>query len=335
MRKAKRFAFVGFRHSHILDLFDRVQARSDCEIVASCESDMETRDRLQFWKKTETTYFDFEQMLRESDADIIAIGDVYARRGELAIAALRYGKHVISDKPICTSQKELDQITQLCCDRNLSVGCQFDLVEAESIRKMKAAIQGLELGCLCTISISAQHPLRLGSRASWYFEADQHGGTINDIGIHVFDLIPWLTGQAWDKILFAREWNAKALSFPHFKDCAQFYALTESGVACFADVSYLAPDILGYDLPQYWRITAHGTAGMAEVFLGSPEILIVSDGDNTVEPRAIQVPVTTDYLNDFLEETIMDSNSKSSTERAINASRWALKAQSIARMCCV
>ncbi|MCP4516547.1 MAG: EamA family transporter, partial [Delftia sp.] len=45
------------------------------------------------------------------------------------------------------------------------------------------------IGAVQTMSMSGQHPLRLGERPAWYFEPGRHGGTITDIGVHAVDLI--------------------------------------------------------------------------------------------------------------------------------------------------
>lgn len=326
-----RIAFAGFRHPHIMGLWARAKEHPNCRIVAAWEIDPETRKQLQEGAEVELTHESFQQMLQDSGCTIVAIGDVYARRGALAIAALEAGKHVICDKPICTKREELEKISQLSKQGGLSVGCQLDLVEAAPVRQLQAVLRSGALGAICTITIGAQHPLRFNTRAAWYFEPGMHGGTINDIGIHIFDLVPWLVGADWKTLVAARTWNAKALRTPHFKDCAQFLAVLDNGVSCFADVSYLAPDKLGYELPHYWRITVHGTQGMAEASYGDPDILVVTD--EATAPKKIPAPggPCPGYLEDFLQE-IEGSPSKTGliTQRILSASRQALDAQAVA-----
>lgn len=324
-----RIAFAGFRHPHILALWRIVAAHPDCEIAGAWEADEATRAQLRSAGEISLTHERFEELLAPGVCDIVAVGDVYGKRGELLVAALRAGKHVISDKPICTSLSELDEIERLAKANHLSVGCQLDLVEAASIRQLRAIILSGELGRICTVTIGAQHALRLDSRAGWYFEPGVHGGTINDIGIHVFDLMPWLIGAPWEKLLIARTWNAKAERFPHFQDCAQFYALLENGATCYADVSYLAPDHLGFELPQYWRITVHGTRGVAETSYSSDSVVVTTDSDRT--PRAIsgEPAAPGRHLADFLSE-IAGSPAQDgglTTARVLNSSRWALETQ--------
>jgi len=324
-------AFAGFRHPHILSLWRQAHNHPHCRIVGAWEEDLTAREQLRAGGEVSLTHDSFSQLLSESGCEIVAIGDVYARRGRLAVDALSAGKHVISDKPLCTDIEEWKAIRDLAAARGLAIGCQLDLRENGAMRRLRAILTGGQIGEICTLNIQAQHPLRQRSRATWYFEAGQHGGTINDIGVHAFDLIPWLTGLSWRKVLVARHWNAKAASMPHFRDCAQFLATLENGASCFADLSYLAPDTLGFELPHYWRFTVHGTRGMAEASYGEAKVLVVSDTDQV--PRFIPAieEFERDCLTDFLAEIegfpVTDGLA---TARVLEASRLALEAQQMA-----
>src|SRR6188474_2260031 len=121
-----RFAFAGFRHSHILDLLTGVEEHEDTEVVACCEEDAMTREQLAAAGRVTITHKDFTTMLREVECDVVAIGDYYGRRGELAIAALSAGCHVLGDKPLCTSLRELDEIERLASERQKLVSLQLD-----------------------------------------------------------------------------------------------------------------------------------------------------------------------------------------------------------------
>lgn len=326
-----RIAFAGFRHGHIHSLWARANDHRDCEIVGAWENDPTTRKELEAAGTVRLTHDSFQQMLAESQCSVVAIGDTYARRGALAIAALKAGKHVISDKPLCTSLNELAEIERLAKEKSLSLGCQLDLREAGSLRQLQKVVQAGTLGKICTITATGQHPLRYGVRAAWYFEPGQHGGTINDIGVHVFDFAPWLTGSSWKSILAARTWNAKAVEAPHFNDCAQFLATLEDGTSCFADLSYLAPNTIGFSLPQYWRVTVHGTKGMAETSYNSATVTVVTDDDEVAQ----ELPALTDtipgYLQDFFDEiTGSSSPTGLTTDNILATARQSLEAQALA-----
>ncbi len=317
-----RFAFAGFRHAHILDLLAGVNERGDCETVACCEEDAATRAGL----GVAITHTDFATMLREVECDVIAIGDYYARRGALAIAALEAGRHVLSDKPLCTTLDEQAAIERLAAERVLLVGLQLDTRDYAAFRTLREIIASGEVGEVCTIRIDGQHPLLPGTRPAWYFEPGKHGGTINDIGIHAFDFVPWLTSLDWRRIDAARTWNAKARDHPHFHDCAQLMATLESGAGVLADFSYLAPDRLGYKLPHYWHVLVHGTRGLAEAHLQAEHVTVITDTSAIPEIRPVLEKRPRGYLDDFLLE-LGGKPAALTTAQCLRASRLALEAQ--------
>ena len=321
-----RFAFAGFRHAHILDLLAGVNERGDATVIACCEEDAAARASL----SVNITHTDFSKMLAEVECDVIAIGDYYSRRGSLAIAALQAGRHVLSDKPLCTSLEEQTTIERLAAERGLLVGLQLDCRDYAAFRTLREIIVAGEIGEVATVRIQGQHPLLPGTRPAWYFEPGKHGGTLNDIGIHAFDFVPWLTGQGWRKVDAVRTWNAKARDFPHFHDAAQLMATLENGAGVLADFSYLAPDRLGYKLPHYWHVLIHGTHGLAEAHLQAEHVTVITDGGAIPEIRPVLEKRSRGYLDDFLRELAGKPAGLTSAD-CLGASRLALEAESLAR----
>jgi predicted dehydrogenase len=327
-----RFAFVGFRHGHIIDLLTGVEERGDTEVVACCEEDAAAREALAAKGRVKITHPDFATMLREAECDVVAIGDYYAKRGSLVLAALRAGRHVLSDKPLCTSLAEQDEIEHFAAERRLLVGLQLDSRDYAASRKLREIILSGEIGDVASMHIDGQHPLLSGTRPGWYFEEGKHGGTINDIGIHAFDFVPWMTGHQWGEFRAARSWNAKAREFPHFHDCAQFLAMLDNGAGVLADFSYLAPDTLGYQLPHYWHILVHGTRGLAETHLFAKEITVIKDGSAAPESVPAGENRTRGYLEDFLQELRGQVPATGFTSAGcLRASRLALTVQANAK----
>jgi predicted dehydrogenase len=223
-----RFAVVGFRHGHIHALCKHVDAHPDCERVAACEEDAETRAALAANGSIDVTHDDVDRMLDEVECDVVAIGDCYGRRGSIAIRALQRGLHVLADKPICTQLADLDEIQNLLNEKGLKFGCMLDLRDSGIFIALRQLVQDGRIGTVQAIDFGGQHPLSFGSRPMWYFAEGMHGGTINDIAIHAIDLIPWLIGSPFATVTAARTWNAFVPDYPHFRDGAQFMSTLEA-----------------------------------------------------------------------------------------------------------
>ena len=83
-----RFAFVGFRHAHIMDMYHRCRRHPEIEIVACCEEDVVTRAALSRSDDVKLTHDDFGELLHTIRCDVVAVGDCYGRRGSLIIRSL-------------------------------------------------------------------------------------------------------------------------------------------------------------------------------------------------------------------------------------------------------
>lgn len=323
---AIRIAFVGFRHAHVMDMYTRASAWEEFDVVAACEEDADTKEHLREAGRVKITHDSYTQMLDEVECDAIAVGDYYAKRGSIIIRALERGKHAISDKPICTDLAELERIKALSAGKRLSVGCMLDMRDNGHFIRLRELVQQGEIGEVHAVDFGGQHPLLLGTRPHWYFEEGKHGGTINDIAIHAFDLIPWVTGLRFSTVTAARTWNAFAKEYPHFKDGAQFMAELENGAGVMGDVSYFMPDSLGYALPQYWRMTFFGRDGIIETS-SHTDITLAKNGHTGVEVISPAESNSGGYLRSFYEEVTTGRTDGLSTEDVLRASHVALTVQ--------
>jgi len=297
-----KIAFAGFRHGHIFDLYALADASPVLEVVAACEEHAETRAEIRAKGTAAITHDRIEQMLDEVDCDIVATGTYFAGRGPVLIEALARGKHVISDKPLCTSMADLDRIAALAGEKNLKVGCMLTMRDAAAFIGARNLIQAGRIGEVHAIAFGGQHPLLLGSRPGWYFEQGKHGGTITDIGIHAIDALPWVTGRQWSKINAARCWRALVPQDLHMQDAGQMMLEMDNGCGVLGDVSYFAPDRAGYAMPYYWRTTFWGRDGVIETSTTAKDIQVLGREDATVQIEPLPPAQRGGYLHSFLDD---------------------------------
>ena len=320
--KPLRLGFAGFRHAHIFDLYQRALDHPDIEMTGTWENDLSAS--LMPERGVVPSHASYEALLQSCEA--VAVGDAYGRRGPIVLQALRASKHVIADKPLCTSLDELKEIKALAREKSLRIGMMLDMRDHGNLICLRDVVASGRIGEVQTVSFSAQHPLIWGIRPAWYFEPGMHGGTLNDIAIHALDFLPWVTGLKIEKADAARTWNAKATQAPHFKDCGQFLLRLSNGGGVLGDVSYLAPDKCGYAIPNYWRITIHGTGGFAETSYNALGVSVADD--NSQEPELLPpAPARPGgYLEDFLTDVAGHPHAAGrTTSSCLRATRQALE----------
>jgi predicted dehydrogenase len=323
-----KFAFAGFRHRHITALYEKVKRHPECQLVAACEEDITARQNASENWKIALTHEVFTQMLESIDFDVLAVGDYYSKRGQLIIAALKTGKHVIADKPICTSLQELEEIARLSKANNLKIGCMLDFRDNSNVTAAKKIIASGRLGEIHAIQFGGQHPLMTGTRPAWYFEDGKHGGTLNDIAIHGLDTVEWLTGHDITEIVAGRTWNAFASDFPNFKDAGQLMLKLSNNCGVIGDVSYFSPDSFGSKLPYYWRITVWGRNGVLEFNYNDPGVKVAINGTDAVSIET-PVPAEFDFLDSFIRD-VAGVPTSLNTGHILNISRKSLNLQQIA-----
>ena len=325
-----KIAFVGFRHGHVMALYNLLRGREDATIVAACEEDAETRASIQEQGVT-ITHESYDAMLSSVECDVVAVGDYFAIRGQRAIAALEAGKHIVGDKPLCTSLEELDRIESLAYSKHLKVGCMLDLQNLGPYIKLREVIRRGGVGEVHTMTFLGIHPLNYGKRPMWYFEPGKHGGTINDIAIDGIDIVPWLTGRTIVEITAARGWNAKLKQHPEFQDGGTLMLKLDNQGCVMGDVSYLSADTMAFKIPAYWRFTITGTGGVVETAVNDTHVRLYRHDSKSAIEEPIAPNNTGGYFTDFVRDVEENPDLDNlHTARVLHTSRLALLAQSAA-----
>ena len=301
-----KMLFYGFRHSHIDGLFDLAKNNSRVEIAGCLEEDEAARKNAEEKLGVKFDNQSYDEWLK-TDIDVVAIGGRYGDRGAAIIKALKAGKHIIADKPICTSIEEYNEIAKLAKESNLKIACMFDLRYMPAARAAKALLKSGEMGEVRNVSFTGQHYLNYGNRPMWYFEKGMHGGTLNDLAIHGVDLIADLTGLRMKKVNAARCWNAFATQEKDFKDCAIYMATLENEAGVLADISYSATPLV-YKTDIYWNFKFWCDKGLVTFNWKEPNATVYKLGEK--EPIILEgVKDSKNFLDDLLDEIETDSHS--------------------------
>jgi predicted dehydrogenase/threonine dehydrogenase-like Zn-dependent dehydrogenase len=142
-----------------------------------------------FGAKYSTT--DYEEVLSDHEVDLVLIATRHDSHGSLVLRALKAGKHVFVEKPLTTSQDELDQIKAFYSDGEgekpvLFVGFnrRFSKYAQEIKRHTDKRVN----------PIFANYRMNAGFAPSDSWIHDD-GGRIVGEGCHIIDLMSFLTGS--------------------------------------------------------------------------------------------------------------------------------------------
>jgi predicted dehydrogenase len=137
-----------------------------------------------------TAYATLDEVLADGRVDLVILATPNRLHAPQACAALRAGKHVVVDKPMCLSSGEAEAMLTAACAANRYL-CVFhnrrfdgDFLTLQALTK--------ELGTLRWLELSWQKP---GLPRTWRREAAEGGGRLIDLGSHLIDQALLLTGS--------------------------------------------------------------------------------------------------------------------------------------------
>lgn len=319
---------VGFRHGHIVSLVQQAQALDYVRIVAAVEEDPREEARAYVRQAgLELTHETFDQVLEEVDFDALLTADYFARRGTHLLKALRAGKHVHSDKPLCTRWEELQEIVHLAREKDLFVTAALTLRYSPPFPTVRRLIQEGALGEFCHGYSFGVHELAYrAGRPDWFFEPGKQQGTLNDLLVHGIDLIRWCSGRELTRVIAATVGNLNCPEVPWFQDSAQAFFELDNGGKFFGDSSYLAPA----GCPSPWMFHFWGTAGY--LYFDSGGTLVYHQagrGPVAVDQRPDRLPVS-NSVEDWARHIVFGDEPVLSAEDTFQATAAALTAQAAA-----
>jgi len=176
------------------------QARPDVQILGLYDLNQERVRALaeQYHAKAYATY---EEMLADPELEAVSICAANAFHAEMAIAAMKAGKHVLCEKPMATSLKDCEEMVRVSREtgRVLMIGQNQRLAAAHV--KAKELLEQGAIGRLISFTTAFRHggpetwTVDPGA-GNWFFDKSRAVmGAMADLGIHKTDLIQYLTGQ--------------------------------------------------------------------------------------------------------------------------------------------
>ena len=166
---------------------------------------------------------DAAAIFASTDIDTVAILTPPATHAELAIQALRAGKHVLVEKPLAPSADEARQMARVASESGLCAAVGHNLRFHRLVRRAREAVRSGSLGKL--VEIETQFSSVVTNPPAWLNDPGQGGGLIFDVGVHHIDLARYLTGSDFAELSTNGESDGRVEVLGVLENGARFKAL--------------------------------------------------------------------------------------------------------------
>ncbi|PLR82542.1 dehydrogenase [Bacillus canaveralius] len=152
---------------------------------------------------------DWRQVVNDPDIDIIDIVTPNNTHAEIAIAAAKAGKHVISEKPLALGAEEAKTMLDAVTAAGVKHMVAFNYRRTPAVALAKKYLEEGKIGKVLNFrgtylqdwSADPNSPL------SWRFQKKIAGsGALGDIGTHVVDIARYLVGEITDVNAVTKTW---------------------------------------------------------------------------------------------------------------------------------
>jgi predicted dehydrogenase len=313
-----RFAAVGLDHAHAFGQIAGLLGQG-CELVGLSSDDKSAAVALAVCERWPDAAWsdDPDALLGDPSIDVIVTAAVPDRRAAIALAALRNGKDVVTDKPGCITLDELADLEQAVSEsgrfwsvtfsERFEVRCAVKAGELVRDGRIGRVVQTLGLGP--HREGDRAHLAGGGGRPDWFYDRTRTGGIITDIASHQFDQFLLFTGSETAEVVSSTVANYTHPDSPLMQDFGEVTLRSETAHG-YVRVDWYTPQ----GLPTWGdgRLVILGTEGYIElrkyVDIAGREgrdHLFVVDGAGTsyVDCSDVALPYYPDLVHDVINRT--------------------------------
>ncbi|MCQ2433129.1 MAG: Gfo/Idh/MocA family oxidoreductase [Clostridia bacterium] len=233
---------IGPNHGHI---FGMCRALKDCgagiSVVYDDDPKLVEAFRKQFPEARIASSED--EVLHDPSLKMIASSTIASERGPLGVRVMRAGKDYFVDKTPFTTQAQIDEARLVWKETGRRYFCYF----SERVHTEAGVFAGylIDAGVIGRVlQVIGMGPHRVGnpaSRPAWFWNKEQYGGILCDIGSHQIEQYLFYSGAKDAKVVSSRvaNYNHKGTGLEDFGDAV----LTgDNGTTNYFRVDWFTPD---------------------------------------------------------------------------------------------
>ncbi|QGQ95056.1 gfo/Idh/MocA family oxidoreductase [Paenibacillus psychroresistens] len=205
-----------------------------------------------------------QEILADKEVQLIASAAVPAKRADLGIRVMESGKDYFTDKTPFTTLDQLERARA----KTVATGQKYAVYYSERLHSESAVFAGQliqtgAIGRVLQVIGLGPHRLNAASRPQWFFEHEQYGGILCDIGSHQIEQFLFYSGSKDAKVVSSKVANYHNKAYPELEDFGDATLVGDNGATNYFRVDWLTPEGLGT-----WgdgRTIIMGTEGYIEI----------------------------------------------------------------------
>jgi predicted dehydrogenase len=265
-----KFAVCGMSHDHIYGMVGAIQ-RGGGEMVAAWGGEPDKlaafTKRFPNVKIVKTQ----DEIMDDPAIQLVLSSQIPNERAPLAVRAMKSGKDFLSDKPGILTLKQLAEVRKTIVETKRIYAIMYsELLEVKAAVYAGVLIQQGAIGkVIQTINIAPHQIFQHGGvagggtgRPDWFWNPDQNGGILCDIGSHQVDQFLFYTGSTQAEVVESQIANIRHSDHPKFQDFGDMVLRGNRGLG-YVRLDWFTPDGLGT-----WgdgRLFILGTDGYIEI----------------------------------------------------------------------
>lgn len=182
---------TGKAASNIAECFSQV---TNAELIGVSSRDLEKAKNFALAYKIENAYGSYEDMLKNSNIDIIFIATPHHRHKDDCIRALTANKAVLCEKPFTLNSQEAEEVISVAREKNLFCMEGMWMRFFPLIQETKSRIESGEVGVVKSLKADFGYPTSFDPK-NRFFASEMGGGSLLDRGIYTLSLAYYLLGK--------------------------------------------------------------------------------------------------------------------------------------------
>jgi predicted dehydrogenase len=337
-----KFAVCGMSHDHIYGMVGAVQ-RGGGELVAVWGQEQEKLATFTKRFPNARVVKTQDEILNDPSIQLVLSSQIANERAPLGVKVMKHGKDYLSDKPGITTLEQLLEVRKTIAETKRIYAIMYSerLEVKAAVYAGKLVEQGAIGKVIQTINI-APHQIVQGhgdagggtGRPDWFWNPDQYGGILCDIGSHQVDQFLYYTGSNRAEVVESQIANVRHPDHPRFQDFGDMVLRGNRGLG-YVRLDWFTPDGLGT-----WgdgRLFILGTGGYIEVRKYT-NVAVSKHGNNLFlvdnkEARYIdcnQMPLP--FGPDFVADIVNRTHNAQDQEQCLLAAELVIKAQKNAKV---